>query len=348
MQVMCVLYWYFIIGKVLKFHLIWYLYFYKLYCRKAVQKDNSITDTISQEHDYCRNAAEERSTQEGIHCDLSGNDVSITGVSCTSNEQQRIREEHTRQVNRQRQRKYMANLRTPEMAHDLLSHKEWRNTWRRELYAENRRKSKKAFIAWHSLSTFDESSVTSHDIGRMVYTCSECGALMYKGEKSDKSLSADNTTAKFALCCSYGDIKLPPIKEPPDELKHILSGNTKSDQNFRYNIRAYNSSLAFASMCLTKKEYKFNIKYPYCFRISDQIYHALSQMQPEIGSIPRYSQIYIYDQEHELDNHLHTFGHLDGGLLKQLQDMIKKWIHMPTYTNKLGRSWVKIQHRTSS
>ena len=74
---------------------------------------------------------------------------------------------------------------------------------------------------------------------------------------------------------------------------------------------------------MTKKEYKFNTNGPYCFRISGQIYHAFSQLQPELGSKPRYSQIYIYDQEHELDNHLHTFNNLDRGLLKQLQEMIK-------------------------
>ena len=74
----------------------------------------------------------------------------------------------------------------------------------------------------------------------MSLTCSECEAILIRGEKTRES-----------LCCSQGSIKLPPLKECPEKLKHLLTGNTKKDRNFRENIRAYNSSLAFASLCLT-------------------------------------------------------------------------------------------------
>ena len=156
----------------------------------------------------------------------------------------------------------------------------------------------------------------------MSFTCSQCGALMFKGEKSGGSLSGENPTAKFSLCCSNGEIKLPPIKEPPEKLKCLLTGNTK-DCDFRTKIRGYNSSLAFASMCVSGEEYKFKTNGPYCYRISGQVYHALSQMQPEPGRKPSFSQIYIYDQEHELDNQLHSFQKLDRTVLKELQDIIK-------------------------
>ena len=130
----------------------------------------------------------------------------------------------------------------------------------------------------------------------MNFTCSECNALLFKGECNRES-----------LCCSKGTIKLPPIKEPPEHLKSLLTGNTQRDNKFRNNIRAYNSSLAFASMCFTGKAYKFkNNKDPYCFRINGQVYHSISQMLPETGKMPGFSQIYIYDQEHELDNQEHS------------------------------------------
>ena len=76
-------------------------------------------------------------------------------------------------------------------------------------------------------------------------------------------------------------------------------------------------------MQLIQKEYKFQTHGPYCFRISGQVYHALSQMHPEDGRKPQFSQIYIYDQEHELENRLQSFQNLDRNLLKELQDMIK-------------------------
>ena len=76
-------------------------------------------------------------------------------------------------------------------------------------------------------------------------------------------------------------------------------------------------------MCLTQKPYKLNTSGPYCFQISGQVYHALSQMQPEHGTKPKFSKIYIYDQANELDNKLQTFQDLDKAVLKELQEVIK-------------------------
>ena len=86
---------------------------------------------------------------------------------------------------------------------------------------------------------------------------------------------------------------------------------------------AYNSSLAFTSLCLTQQEFRFKNPGPYCYRINGQLYHAISQMQPEQGKPPAFSQIYIYDQEHELDNRMKPFSGLDASLLLDLQQMIK-------------------------
>ena len=147
----------------------------------------------------------------------------------------------------------------------------------------------------------------------MVFTCSKCGAKMFKGE---------NTGSSF--CCGKGSIKLPPIKEPLNLLKNLLIGGTKHDHDFRTNIRAYNSSLAFASMCVTGKEYTFKTRGPYCYRVNGEVYHLTSQMEPKERQRPNFSQIYIYDKEHELENRLHTFKGLDKNVLKELQDMIKE------------------------
>ena len=143
---------------------------------------------------------------------------------------------------------------------------------------------------------------------------------MFKDESHNGSLSSGNAT--FSLCCANGQIKLPPIKEPPEKLKSLLIGNNKKERDFQTNLRAYNSSLAFVSISLTGKEYTFKTNGPYCYRIHGQVYHLLSQMQPELGRKPAFSQIYIYDQE--LENHLHTFKNLDRTVLKELQDMIKE------------------------
>ena len=46
-------------------------------------------------------------------------------------------------------------------------------------------------------------------------------------------------------------------------------------------------------------------------------------MQPEHGQQPAFSQIYIYDHEHELDYCMKPFTGLDASLLLELQQMIK-------------------------
>ena len=156
------------------------------------------------------------------------------------------------------------------------------------------------FIGRHNLETFDESSVKYHEIGPMKYICCDCGALLFKGENHTGRLSS---SATFGLCCSKGAIKLPPIKDPPQKLKNLFTGNSQKYRNFRQNIRAYNSSLAFASMCFTGHEYTFKSRGPYCFKINGQVYHRISQLQPEVGITPGFSQIHIYDQQNELDYH---------------------------------------------
>ena len=116
---------------------------------------------------------------------------------------------------------------------------------------------------------------------------------MFKDEKHVGKLSQSDTIT-FSACCGNGNIKLPPLKDPPDLLKNLLTGNTHRHKQFHDNIRAYNSSLAFASLYLTGQEFKFKNPGPYCYRINGQLYHALSQMQPEHGKPPAFSQIYIY------------------------------------------------------
>jgi hypothetical protein len=126
----------------------------------------------------------------------------------------------------------------------------------------------------------------------------------------------------YSLCCAYGKVQLPPLKAPPPFLQELLIANSSDARNLRDNIRAYNSSLAFASLGLTGEEFKFKTHGPYCFRINGQVYHNLGSVQPEHGQSPRFSQIYIYDQANELDNRLRWLDNLDRHVMSQLQDMM--------------------------
>ena len=85
-------------------------------------------------------------------------------------------------------------------------------------------------IGRQNLQVFNESTVNVHNVRSMDNICSACGAFMFKEDKHIGKLSQINTVT-FIGCCANGNIKLPPIKNPPDLLKDLLIGNTPRDKN---------------------------------------------------------------------------------------------------------------------
>ena len=104
-----------------------------------------------------------------------------------------------------------------------------KSTERKRKYRAQKRQ-KDVFIARKSLDTFDELTVDTQDVGDMNHICSACGALMFKGEKHNGKLVENQPTATFSLCCSDGNVKLPPIKDPPQLLQSLLTGKTHKRQ----------------------------------------------------------------------------------------------------------------------
>ena len=73
-----------------------------------------------------------------------------------------------------------------------------------------------------------------------------------------------------------------------------------------------------------EQTYKHVIQGPYCFWITGQVYHAISQMQPGAGKYPLFSQIYIFDKQNELEKWMKSFPSLGKAIMKDLQEMIKE------------------------
>lgn len=46
---------------------------------------------------------------------------------------------------------------------------------------------------------------------------------------------------------------------------------------------------------------------PYIYRMHGQNYHAIGSLLPEYGDIPKFSQLYIYDTENEVENRIQAF-----------------------------------------
>ena len=161
------------------------------------------------------------------------------------------------------------------------------------------------------------------NLGDMSAQCSECKAFMFPWESHKISKDGKLT---FSLCCSHGKIKLPEEPDFPPLLQKLLLEN----KEFRKNIRTYNSALSCASRGFSGKPFTFpNSKGPQMFKVSGQIYHCLGNVEPNPGDAPQFCQMYVYDQQHELDHRLSNFEGLNPEILLQLQQMLHEnnaWI----------------------
>ena len=163
--------------------------------------------------------------------------------------------------------------------------------------------------------------VEPFSVGKMNNVCRGCGGLMFSGETHKGKLGKDGEagTAMFSMCCKYGMVKAPKIKDPPEVLKELLSGDSSNSKKFRANIRGYNNLLSFASKGITGTFYKDGpgrVRGPPLYKMTGQIYHTLANMFQEEGNVAAFSQLYVHDNQEqqrllqnrnpEVDKEIHT------------------------------------------
>lgn len=113
-----------------------------------------------------------------------------------------------------------------------------------------------------------------------------------------------NTPLQFAMCCMKGKVQLPELKQAPPQLMDLLHQDDRKSKHFQDNIRSYNMMFSFTSLG-GKIETSINSgSGPYTFLLHGQNYHLLGSLLPEEGSRPKFSQLYIYDTENEVENRL--------------------------------------------
>ncbi|XP_018461372.2 uncharacterized protein LOC108832383 [Raphanus sativus] len=140
-----------------------------------------------------------------------------------------------------------------------------------------------------------------------------------------ESTGTDSRTGEptFLICCNHGQIRLPPIKQPP-----ALLGELLQSRSFRDNIRVYNSVLAFTSIGMKMDNSVVHAPGPYTVRIQGQTHHRIGSLIPREGRLPAYLQLYIFDTRNEVRNRLNAMGqgsaegNLDENTLKLLIEMV--------------------------
>lgn len=122
---------------------------------------------------------------------------------------------------------------------------------------------------------------------------------MWNGENVEQSKSS---IPKFSLCCSKGKVVIRRLDQPPQLLSDLLENKHVMSKNFIENIRAYNMMFSFTSMG-GKIDYSINQGGgPYTFRLSGQNIHRIGSLLPPEGNSPKFSQLYIYEPDAEVEH----------------------------------------------
>ena len=133
-----------------------------------------------------------------------------------------------------------------------------------------------------------------------TYTCVHCGAIMWFGERINKTKSRKKPI--FTLCCMQGQVQLPLLKKSPDVLMKLLTGNDKLSKHFQKNTRSYNMVFSFTSLGGKVDKSVRKGRGPQMLVLHGENYHLMGSLTPPEGNYAKFGQLYIVDTENELQN----------------------------------------------
>jgi Helitron helicase-like domain at N-terminus len=141
----------------------------------------------------------------------------------------------------------------------------------------------------------------------MTLICPHCQALLFPGE-----------TPK--ICCSNGNTALLPLYP---ELPHAIFYLWQTDPEFRRKIRKYNQAMSLCSLlAIVDEELANDQNGIYTFRVKGQIHHMVGPAEAHEGERPKFSQIYFFERETQIEHRLHWYEDLNPVILGILHDVI--------------------------
>ncbi|KAI0311387.1 hypothetical protein OF83DRAFT_1177624 [Amylostereum chailletii] len=128
----------------------------------------------------------------------------------------------------------------------------------------------------------------------------------------------------FGMCCNHGRVDLPPLPDPPDEIRDLYTGTNEMARDFRQFIRQYNCALAFTSLGVEIDHSVNNGRGPYVFKIRGGLRHLSGPLSPPEGMPPSFSQLYVYDPEAALNQRMHHNRNLHQATMEVLQTTLTR------------------------
>ena len=187
--------------------------------------------------------------------DLSERQASRSAAETETVRGARLRDKREQQVSRlaaetdtvrdariQDKREREASLEASLTGEQILARKRYRD----KLFSD-RLKSRVTlnFVRSQIACDVSDSNIDDYSFGSFTYSCSICLAKFWEGEKLS---SSTKLCLKFSLCCENGKVVLCSVASCPELLMYLLNASDKRGKGFREKIRAYNCSLAFASL----------------------------------------------------------------------------------------------------
>ena len=133
--------------------------------------------------------------------------------------------------------------------------------------------------------------------------CVHCKALRWKQERG-------------GFCCSNGQIALPALSSPPNEISNLYMNN-----EFLKNIRSYNNALSLASLGMGKEIIQPG--FSPTVTVMGKLYHLMGSLLPQADTPPKFAQIYFTDTTNETQNRLRANPQLDPHIIALLQACLR-------------------------
>ncbi|GJS05279.1 DNA helicase PIF1, ATP-dependent [Tanacetum coccineum] len=186
------------------------------------------------------------------------------------------------------------------------------------------------------------ADVSYHNIGLPSYQCVHCNATMWYEERVNKGNQSINPS--FSLCCKEGKIRLPKFNPTPQPLHNLLNYNDPATARFRDQIRVYNSMFSYTSFRARIDHLINNRRGVYTFRVNGQSYHRIGSLLPKEGTQPRYAQLWFFDTENEVSNHMRAFidtdnrDGVDAATMHTLTQMLDQY-SLVAKAFRMARNW---------
>ena len=128
-----------------------------------------------------------------------------------------------------------------------------------------------------------------------ISECPSCKALKLKFESK-------------GMCCAGGQIPIYKLYRPDESFVNLFRGNDPACKLFRKKIRWFNSCFSLSAFQCNQESRTVTRDGMTIFGVS---YHTVPNLVPQGGHEPRYSQLYLYDSECQLDLRLRQTGSIE-------------------------------------